>query len=117
LKTILERSHVVAISEGSLGVAESAGPYHTKLRILFLYFLIKKCLRYFQTHITTYITIYISASYLITLYCTIQDSFEKKNVCVNKNPLNKRKILLNINYDVCSLSSFFLIASVKTNLN
>jgi hypothetical protein len=38
-------------------------------------------------------------------------------VCVNKNPLNKRKILLNINYDVCSPSSFFLIASVKTNLN
>jgi hypothetical protein len=38
-------------------------------------------------------------------------------MCVNKNPLNKRKILLNINYDVCSPSSFFLIASVKTNLN
>jgi hypothetical protein len=28
-------------------------------------------------------------------------------VCVNKTPLNKRKILLDINYDVCSPSSFF----------
>jgi hypothetical protein len=37
-------------SDGSLGAAESAGPYHTKLRILFSYFLIKKCLRYFSSN-------------------------------------------------------------------
>jgi hypothetical protein len=40
----------VAFSDGSLGAAESAGPYHTKLRILFSYFLIKKCLRYFSSN-------------------------------------------------------------------
>jgi hypothetical protein len=37
-------------SDGSLGAAKSAGPYHTKLRILFSYFLIKKCLRYFSSN-------------------------------------------------------------------
>jgi hypothetical protein len=40
----------VYTSDGSLGAAESAGPYHTKLRILFSYFLIKKCLRYFSSN-------------------------------------------------------------------
>jgi hypothetical protein len=40
----------VGLSDGSLGAAESAGPYHTKLRILFSYFLIKKCLRYFSSN-------------------------------------------------------------------
>jgi hypothetical protein len=122
-------------SDGSLGAAESARPYHTKLRILFSYFLIKKCLRYFSsnpnnnlnynfhfclvpnyivlctvcfvnTHISTYK--YLNASRIVLI---------KKKMCVNKNPLNKHKILLNINYDVCSPSSFFLISSVKTNLN
>jgi hypothetical protein len=42
--------YVVYGSDGSLGAAESAGPYHTKLRILFSYFLIKKCLRYFSSN-------------------------------------------------------------------
>jgi hypothetical protein len=42
--------HMDEISDGSLGAAESAGPYHTKLRILFSYFLIKKCLRYFSSN-------------------------------------------------------------------
>jgi hypothetical protein len=41
---------VIEGSDGSLGAAESAGPYHTKLRILFSYFLIKKCLRYFSSN-------------------------------------------------------------------